>query len=267
MTARTWILFWRGTQALFVALILCSGTAVAQSAASSGTPEAPLKPVLPSGPLLQSVAAFAEWTITFSYPEERQKPAPGEPAPAAAYLNKRIRTIDTTKTQEIVREVITSVDGSKISEWTLGNTQFRKSADSPLWLQGQLDSTTGSAAPGGTLPASGFRDMDWISKDAYMGTIKYGDKNCLVFSPGAPLNLELLKGAEQMKKLDELGRVALIDATTRFPVEVRMDGVIRYYQFGDAPDMRLTLPPDLLAQIKNGNEARARLLQPAPRPY
>jgi hypothetical protein len=230
------------------------------------------KPELPPGPAIASAPEFSQWVTTFSYLEDR--------AAALAHDNKalppdvltRTRTITTTKTKEIVHEEYVDGNGTKFDEWHVGPVVYMKDPAAKQW--GELSaSTAGSGATGGPnysrLPTTGFRDLDWITRENYAGTIKLGDRPCLVFIVGAPSHFILSSSAltSQADELDSFSRVAYVDAETRLPMQVQISGVLRYYRFGTAPTDKLTLPPDLTNQLEVGEEGRAVMSQRLPRPY
>ena len=137
-----------------------------------------------------------------------------------------------------------------------------------IWYgsDGQLVGNSGIAPNYHPLPAIGYRDVDFIKEDNYAGTIPYKQKPCFVFVPGGTGTINL-SNAKDAKKLEKLDTVGYVDAKTRLPVEVRSHGETRVFQFDPPPKRMQTLPTELVAQIRRGNDARTRLNQPAPRPY
>jgi len=222
----------------------------------------------PSGPLLASAPDYSQWVVTFTYPEDKN-PTSGADAsgPAPAYLTTRTRTITTTKTHEVIHEEFVDGRGEKFDEWHVGNIAYTKGSGSNLW--GELDPSdlANGSAHFQPLPASGFRNLDWITKDSYAGTMKYSGRDCLVFTLVSPHKTNLFKLTTPESQLESLATYALIDAETRLPVIVKAEGMTRLYQFKNAPTEKLTLPPDLAEQLRKGEEGRKRLNQPMPRPY
>ena len=112
------------------------------------------------------------------------------------------------------------------------------------------------------LPATGFRGLESVSAGTYLGSTSFDGHNCLVFNLG--------KDKIDFGKQDEVNSakdIAFIDLDTRMPVEVRHQGVVQMYAFGEAPAGTQALPEDLTTQIQLGNRMDARLAARAPRPY
>jgi hypothetical protein len=62
-----------------------------------------------------------------------------------------------------------------------------------------------------------------------------------------------------MEQLDTFHNVAFIDAESRLPVETRAFGAYSSFRFTDAPTDKLTLPADLVTQLKHDQEILSRL--------
>lgn len=212
---------------------------------------------LPEGPLLKAAPAFARWTVTFNYSEDQVKMDPT--IGGLKYLNERPRKITTTKTNEIVHEEVTEVNGVTGEKWFVGVTQYAKRPGGDQWFQNEPDSTAGgeSSSDYTPLPASGFRDLDWISKNAFAAILPFRGRECLVF----------VGDGEPDIPLESANIVVYVDKETRLPLALKRGGEVRTYEFSTPPSAKLELPSDLLQQIRSGQEARMRLLQPAARPY
>jgi hypothetical protein len=203
-----------------------------------------VKPVPPVGPLLDSAPDPSQWVITLTYPQDRVKGG------VAGFTETRTRTITTTKTGNIMHEEVVDARGGKQDTWHVGRDVYEKLTGAPTWIQ----------PPAGTLfPTSGFRDLDWISSDNYVGSIKYSGRNCLVFVQGAPSSLNVESPSFEIEQLDPFNVVAFIDSESRLPVEARAFGVFSSFHFTDAPTDKLTLPPDLVAQLKRDRDILSRL--------
>lgn len=241
---------------LLLALLLVSARGWAQNAA---------KPAPPPGPLVGCSACNSEWTITFAYPDEKNKKPPSSPADKApAYLAERTRSLRTVKTNNVIHETYLAINGNRNDKWYVDAVEFRKKEKERTWLvdrppppeQPNLDPNyTG-------LPATGFRDLEKVSDKTYLGSTSFDGHNCLVFNLG--------KDKIDFGKQDEVNSakdIAFIDLDTRMPVEVRHQGVVQMYAFGEAPAGTQALPEDLTTQIQLGNRMDARLAARAPRPY
>jgi hypothetical protein len=205
---------------------------------------------LPDGPLPAPAPDYSQWVVTFSNPEDKNK-GPGSSSTSAM--------ITTTKTGYIIHEEIVNGSGAKLDEWHVGNTLYTKGSGSTLWNEAR----SGRSSSFEAFPASGFRNLDWVTRNSYVGTIVLAGHSCLVFVPERPQKLDLSDPVQ----LDALTTYAFLDANSRLPVKVRFNGVTSIYQFKDPPTEKLTLPPDLTSQLKKNEEAVESLNKPMPRPY
>ncbi len=230
---------------------------------ASGQGEAP---EIPEGPYVKAAPTFSQWVITYTYPEDRDKTLKPE---QIAALNPKTKTITTTKTRNVIHEEYVDTKGSRGGSWYVGTIQYLKPAGTTIWYQaGASDSVVQETNPIYTpLPASGFRHLEWVTRETYAGTVSYGGKSCLVFVPGGVPKLDL-NPATQAEKIKDLKNVVFIDQDTRYPVEVRNGDEIAYYQIKEMPPTSANpLPPDLMAQLAQAEAARARLDRPLARPY
>jgi hypothetical protein len=226
---------------------------------------------LPAGPLLQKAKEPMKWTIQFTYPPppapvtapDAPKDAPPAPLP---YSSDTPRKITVTMSNQLIWEQTVKLNGSVVDRWQTGKTQYMKSGSS-TWTQHE-PGAHGSASDSGynPLPEGGFRDLDWISETSYSGTALFENVNCLVFIGGVATPLAD-KPDKQKLQIETAPVILLVDAQTRLPFYHRINGEIRRYEFSASPPAVLSFPGDLTAAIKEGEKARARLLQPASRPY
>ncbi len=225
----------------------------------------------PSDPLLQSAPDFSQWEIAFTYPKDPRsqptaKPSGKVPAATAICPGKSV----TTRTRQIVHEDVTDLDGQRTEKWHIGTLQYARPPGQKVWFEsdaGGLADGTAIDANYSPFPASGFRDLDWISRTTYLGTLKFNDRDCLVFTPDDSPNNVSVDRAQQLANWESLPTVACIDAVTRLPVLVRINGETRRFTFCDPPAEMQVLPSDLAEQVKKAEEARTRLLQQPQRPY
>ena len=240
-----------------VLLIFCAVHAYPQ-----GTPAA-AKPTPPSGPLIQTPPNPGQWIVTFSYPEERAKKGDDSAATQSqSNLSGEIRIITTTKLKKIAHVEIASIKGTKLDLWTNDTMLYSKPTDSKEW---SLSATKDNKA-NQDMVSDKFSDLDWVGAGTYLGSIKYSGHDCMVFSPNAPADVNLMDSDSLKKLMDTADMLAFIDAQTRCPVEVHNNGVYRFFQFGDAPPS-LVLPGDLTAQLEEGKKAILLINQRAARPY
>ncbi len=242
-----------------VAFGLGFGSLTAQT--GSGTPL-----VVPDAPLWKPVPNYAQWVITYSYPADRDKNL--SPAQRAETLDGLTRTETTTKCGKFIHQEFVDTKGVPGDLWYVTGTEYFRSTGPTPWTQVESFSN-GRPNPSYTpFPAKGFKDLDWVSGADYAGTVNYQNRPCFVFIPGGATALRVTDLSAQADKLASMTHVAVIDAETRLPVEVRSAGVIAGYQFKDAPSSNTNpIPSDLIAYIKQGEEGRARSFQTAARPY
>jgi len=219
---------------------------------------------IPSQPLVRSAPASSQWTITFAYQDDAKKSAvdkPSEPPkPVPENMAVRPRTITTTKTGEIIHEVTLTVGGDKLENWQVHGDYYIKYPGKSFWSAYEKPDPTqpsiGTRVVMG-LPDSGFRGLEWISKDTYAGKIKSGVGECFIFVPGGRAMVNVAEPAGQ-KALESLPTIAYIDAETRLPMLVRAGDETRTFKFTSPPTSNQTLPADLADEIKKGDEIRAK---------
>ena len=221
----------------------------------------------PVGPLLRPPGDFARWEITSVYATKlpkKDRPSRRVKGATAAPADDHLQKLVTTKTGRLVHEERTDLSQRTTDVWYDGGTQYTHPSGASGWLRTESKSGDSSYQP---LPELGYRNVDLVKAENYVGTLTYDKRPCLVFVPNSARKLDWTKPAAAQKQLKSLDAVALVDADTRLPVEIRADGETRTFQFDPPPTRMQTLPADLTAQIKKGDDARTRLNQPAPRPY
>ena len=252
---------------LILALALVAAHAHAQRPASNNAPAAspPARPTPPAGPLLQPAPEFSAWEIRIIYPEESAAVTAAKRADNA----RRLVQINTTKTGRVVHEVTRFADDRQTDIWDNGPLQYEKQTGASYWTAcaGRIadrESTGGKCvAPTKT----GFRDLDWVNACDYVGTVAFREQKCLVFAQVGAEKVDADDADALKRQLDALPVVAYIDTETRLPVSLRMGRTVHFYRFGSPPTAMQTLPADLTAEIKKGEDARLRTNTLAPRPY
>ena len=237
----------------YFALLALAANAVAQQAAE--------KPPIPPGKLLSPPPEYSQWMVAYSYPQDRSQE---ENLPA---LEKSLpRKVITTKTGVILHEETVDVAGGKSDKWQVGTTFYLKPPEQNYW--GEYDATwqhnnLPASAALLPVPTKGFQDLDWIGSDTYAGSIKQNGVEHFVFVPSNANNLDVGKPAA----LNAQPVIAYVDASTRLPVRFKNGSVIRTYAFApDAPSM-LALPADLVREIQEGKERRAKVFVAPKREY
>ena len=245
---------------LLSSLVCFASLSVAQSPQDGAAAKPnPPRPKLPDGPLLRAVGEFAQWEVTYSYPEERQK-KDKELDPS---VSSRPRKVVTTKTGRITHEEQTDVSNHVTQNWSTGMMLYYKTPASALWYEARPGAGGGAQLP----PPSGFRGVEMIQESNYVGTIANGKGTCLVFAPGGSQKGDASNLQQGTKWMETADIIAYVDADSRLPIAVREHGILRTYQYDSAPTQMQVLPTDLADQIKHGEEGRARLNAMAARPY
>lgn len=232
-----------------VAVSFLAGRMFAQEAGEKLTP--------PSGALLKLAPDYSKWTVNYIYAQASD--------PKTPLTGTETHQVNMTKTRTIISEDIVDGMGRHDSIWHVGPLQYRKPPEQTIWFES-------SAARGNVevhsdfrpLPANGFRGWDWVGEETYVGTLPLGTVSCLVF---APEGAKGIKGALTKEQVAALTTVAFVNVETRLPVMMRVGNVTQQFVFAPPPTAMQELPTDLKEQIKQAEQARQRLYQPAPRPY
>lgn len=225
------------------------------------------RPDPPPGPLLRSAPEFSQWTISYIYPEDR-KNAAGAALPAS--LHPHPTQAHTAKTRDVVHEIVTDNTGKQTETWFSGRTQYIKPPGEVLWrTSSNSDKDAGhDLYHTEELPPSGFRGLDWITPQNYVGTIPYrGGQSALVFVPSGPDKAKVGADTNMKAFFDSQNIFAYIDAETRMPLFVKNNDEMRAFVFGAPPGEMQVLPADLAQQLKAAEDNRTRLGAPALRPY
>lgn len=251
-----------------LAIILPALCGFALPVLSQTTVPSLVKPEMPSGPLLRSPANFSRWEIVSTSRAEGAKKVKSlrKTKPLSPSGVSRSQKTINTKTGRIIHEERIDALQHVTDTWFDGGIQYSRSDNDPIWYRSD-GSSAGASSDYHPLPAIGYRGVDLITAENYAGTVFHNDKRCFVFVSGGYQKVNLHGAGNPEKKLDALEVVAYVDVETRLPVELRMPGELRTFQFDEPPTQMQTLPADLAAQIKRGEEGRKRLNQLASRPY
>jgi len=253
------------TKILCLGIVLTSGIAICAQAQQIPVKQ---RPVPPDGPLLNSAPDHSQWVTTYIYPQDQPKGDDAAQLPALPPTSPR--KILTTKTGNIIHEETVDVAGNKTDKWQEGSTLYLKPKNQAHW--GVSSSAFRHNNPKddpfeNPLPANGFHDLDWITKDTFTGSIQSAQSTLLIFVPMGADKVDLSDPKKSQDHLDSLQEVAYIDAQTRLPVSLRIGKVVRTYTFLPPPSSMLALPPDLQREIKQGEERTARLLRSPAKDY
>ncbi len=140
----------------------------AQEAAPAATP-----PPLPPPPWLKRAPEFSQWTVQYTRGDAQAKPS----KPAAPGAEKK--SVQATKTQDIVLETTTRENGAVIQRYCLHGQSLVQVNQAGGWIAS------------GNVGDNGFNDADyvkadfagfgWISAKNYVGVQPINNRQCLVF--------------------------------------------------------------------------------------
>jgi len=243
-------------------------------------------PQLPSGPLLKSAPAKAQWLVEYKYADENPKSKkPPQPNPGLA--RSRIKQITTTRTLPLAYEEIIDQAGKKTEKWYANDEQYTRNAGSSKFFYAG-DKDVGNPFYEYRSP-TGFQGFEWISKKNYAGIQKVLDRDCLVFrdmqfgqatfDPNAAAMLAVEQKEQAQPKQDSTAATkgeppapnvpitACIDLVTRLPVVLQIGTETRVFTFLDQPAASVTLPSDLVKQLQQRSKTLNELTRRSPRPY
>lgn len=256
-------------------------------------------------PVIRPLPEFAKWTVTYFYEEPKKEGEKDAPANTnAVTVIRPIRTM-TIKTKNIVSETIDYSNQTQTVRIYVDKTIYIKPPGSPGWIEQSLLSATPIDPECQPLPPSGYRDLGWLDTASCLGKASLEEKSCLVFvapdntdafqkfvatkipvsseaasaappppaaalqtpTPSVATSREIPDKQIDIKKLKSYPIWAIVNEETRRPAMVSMYGTMRVYSYDTPPTTIQSLPSDLKAAIKKGEEVRARIMQPATRPY
>ncbi len=204
---------------------------------------------LPSQPFVASVPDTARWNVTVSYPQDRGEPVS---VPEDALKNE-FKTMSFERTGDLYHSETVYASGRKNEYWQSGISDYYWGWDSKIW---SITTEKGEARP------IIFDNVEWLGTDNYLGIMTYSGHRCLVFGTGGPQGFKL--SGDDASQIDQLNEVALIDAQTRLPVEIRLGSTYYQYRFVDPPSDKLVLPADLAQQIEKQEKEMAAFNHIAP---
>jgi hypothetical protein len=204
----------------------------------------------PPGPLIISkMPDFSQWTIDIAYTD---RPKPGETSAALAAYTKAAQTdpvlakamanpqfvlalrnlrpvhIRITKTGKIRHEERDMEEGGKGELWWIGDYIVERSGNSPT-------PTARNVAGWITFD---FPELDWITKETFIGIQANKDRKCLAFKT------DVYSESDHML----LGtKYAFVDFATRCPVSYQYLAETRNYTFLPPPTSALDAPQEFVA--------------------
>lgn len=240
----------------------------------------------PTGPLLRDAPDFSSWTEIYAY----SLPVDENNSLQKKQYLSMVKAIEIIKTKNIIYQTIVYNSGNKTEKWQVEGNVFLKPQNQTYWsvygagynpdMVAYIPELLNIAESGAKdlmfkkfegirnfettpLPNTGFTGLEWVSASTYVGKYKSKDMEWLLF---VPYSLKST-GPKKPEEIRAQPTYAIIDASTRFPIEDRKDGVTRTYQFLTAPTAQLTLPADLIKEVKEGREKLQKAFAMPPRGY
>lgn len=212
----------------------------------------------PSGPLLGKAPDRSQWLITVKdgpslIDEQPAAPVAGgaQTSASSASAAAGAKETNASAASPTDRQILVTKDKPIYHEQESGANPADRWYTSDITViarPGVVPDVT--FAKRGDGPVSDFPDLNWISPKNYVGTRKIHGTECLIF-----------RGTVSMGS-DKVPATACLDAKTRLPLVLEMLGRNQTYIFQPVPTSRLTLPPNIQAQIdtvkKTINAAGAR---------
>jgi hypothetical protein len=180
----------------------------------------PAMPVLPASP------KFASWQITYTYPNDKQKPdtLPADAAPAipGEFLPQfgAPRRLVVTRTRPAWAAEMNTVDGKTVRQWSDGSNRFVQISGmaSPINISANVTEVVDYSQ--GDFPA-----LEWISATNYCGVQAAKGEPCYVFRQN--------------------DQVAWISVANHFPVMSQAGAQRAEYLQLPPPAAMLSYPPEV----------------------
>jgi hypothetical protein len=199
---------------------------------------------LPEGPLLKKAPDYFAWQMTYAYTAPRTNSNSSSAPPGIPIGSHLPKMLSYTQTKPIWHAVYVDRSDVKTEAWSDGTNRFEVGAK-------ESDVTPiSNTQPGGPEAARSyfnggvdFPDVDWISRNNYLGTQK--GTPFWVFQAG--------------------GVMVWIDSTTQFPARWQKNDEVRTFQILPDPSEPLALPTKILA-LSRGLKDLNRLSHAVPPP-
>jgi len=194
--------------------LLLFGSAVIGQTLNSSQPLGAIPP--PTAPFVAGVPSRCAWTVAV-----QNVPLPPPPPGGAAPVDNRIVEVDTTRVDDLRRDVITYGDNRSEERWFVGNAVFWTPPRQPVDAAkvGPLDSKD----PYPSVPR-GFPGVGWVGLADYDAVVRFEGTTCYHYATPS--------------------QEVWIDAQTRLPVAYRSLGGLYRFTFAAPPDGPLLPPPD-----------------------
>ena len=272
----SWVL-----SAAAVSQVLPPSNSAPQSAPAASSEKIPV----PKGPLLKSAPPFSQWTIVYSYADEKSRhDQTQEPRESRSTESSRIKKIIAVRNGSLTYEQIFDSAGQKTEKWYSKDQQYtRHHGATDFYSAGNKDFNNIDYE---YRSQTGFQGFDWISMDNFVGVQKVFARECLVFrdrkdqlsilDPNAAVYQNELRAefkgggsSADVKEIaeDKVGTIACIDLETRLPVALQIAGQTRRFSFQEPPATPITLPLELMTQIEEHQKRWSELTKAAPRPF
>jgi len=208
----------------------------------------------PRAPFINAVPDRASWTIA---PQESSPSESKEAGPVR--LKPRVASIESVRTGELKRDVITYQSGNREEIWYFQNQALLSSRPGKVVVQG-LSSLEDSGASegvfrllGNTFKSPGYPGFKWLDKTHYNGVVLFNK---------TPSYHYVLKGKDADSGQEIVAAEAWINAQTGAPVAYVSEGALYVYRLSAPPTDSLTLPPDFekaYLRVKQTEDRRKRL--------
>jgi hypothetical protein len=201
---------------------------------------------LPSGAVLKRAPESAQWIVTHKVTggqkDENGNFKPGPPN------EKDFRAI-FSKGNSVFHLEMTFGDGHRVDKWCLGEIQITKTPNARLPVISRAQEPDASFQD---FSKGDFPDLAWVSPKNFVERRKVGNADCLIFRDRVRISDKVSVDGE-----------AAIDATTRLPVSLVLDGALTTYEH-KTPSAAITPPAEILSLAKFWTEKRrkASLLPP-----
>jgi hypothetical protein len=223
----------------------------------------PTRPPLPPGPLLNRAPQMAQWVISFksapAAPAASASPAAGTAVAGPPKADPRDYQVYVTKTGSTYHVQMVGGYFQRVDKWCLDGFQISVVPNAQLPLVsygGQKDDLFMNFA------RTDFPSFEWVSAKNFMGVQKVSGFDCMIFRDHLR-EPQIFGGRPSHIKADVQ---AVIDLRSRLPLYLQVGDSLASYQYGSAPTVMLTPPPNIMETLAAW-QARMAAAAPAPSPH
>ena len=260
-------------------LLLCFCLA-AVFLSSASSEDAKLPP--PTEPFIKKVPLPGAWTITFTRPAEEETvdmaeirklmiTSLGPDSPIVKSLENSkpfakpmVRTMVVTKTSDFAKEAVKYSDETTQTSYVFNVARITKHIAFDGLIRSRTAAEIGSYTPNYT--KEDFQGFEWLSLKNYKEIQPVQGRPCYVFESEQESAPNPLFAADKSTKDSPKLYRAYIDVETKLPVALQTGKETRVYAFSPPTAADLTLPPEVLAEIKDWRAELISATQAAPPP-